>query len=69
MAGGGAPLALLGWRAQSPHFWPTGVVTMQRGQIGLPQLEHVSLVSTPGWLMQVGVMLVWSAVIASSCPY
>jgi hypothetical protein len=51
-------LALLGWRAQSPHFWPTAVVTMQRGQIGLPQLEHVSLVSTPGWLTQVGVMLV-----------
>jgi hypothetical protein len=35
---------------------------MQRVQIGSPQLEHVSLVSTLGWFTQVGARFVWSAV-------
>src|SRR4051812_20609168 len=49
----GVPLARLLWRAHSGHFWPTGVDTMQRGQIGAPQLEQLRRVSTPGWARQV----------------
>jgi hypothetical protein len=42
-----------GWRAQSRHLIPTGAGTMQSGQIGLPQFEHDTPVSTLGWLAQV----------------
>jgi hypothetical protein len=35
--------------AQSRHLIPTGAGTMQSGQIGLPQLEHETSVSTRGW--------------------
>jgi hypothetical protein len=28
---------------------PTGVEVMQSGQIGLPQFEHETPVSRPGW--------------------
>jgi hypothetical protein len=48
--------------AQRGHFCPTAVVTMQRVQIGSPQFEQVSLVSTLGWFTQVGARFVWSAV-------
>jgi hypothetical protein len=48
--------------AQLGHFCPTAVVTMHRVQIGSPQLEHVSRVSTLGWFTQVGAKFVWSAV-------
>jgi hypothetical protein len=37
---------------------------MQRGQIGSPQLEQVSLVSTLGWLTHVGARLACSVVIS-----
>ena len=33
----------------SGHRIPTGVGVMQSGQIGRPQLEHETAVSTPGW--------------------
>jgi hypothetical protein len=36
-------------RAHSGQRIPTGVTVMQSGQIGLPQLEHCTLVSRPGW--------------------
>ena len=42
-----------GWRAHSRHLIPTGAGTMQSGQIGLPQFEHETPVSTFGWLAQV----------------
>ena len=38
-----------GSRAHSGHLKPTGVSTMQSGQIGRPQLEHETRVSRPGW--------------------
>ena len=41
-----------GCRAQSLHLIPTGAITMQSGQIGLPQVEHETAVSTFGWLAQ-----------------
>jgi hypothetical protein len=37
---------------------------MHRGQIGSPQLEQVSLVSTFGWLTQVGARFACSVVIS-----
>ena len=42
-----------GWRAHSGHLIPTGAGTMQSGQIGLPQFEQDTPVSTFGWLAQV----------------
>jgi hypothetical protein len=50
--------------AQRGHFWPTAVATMQRGQIGSPQVEQVSLVSTFGWLTHVGARFACSVVIS-----
>ena len=41
-----------GRRAQSRHLIPTAAGTMQSGQIGLPQEEHETPVSTFGWLAQ-----------------
>jgi hypothetical protein len=41
-------------RAQSRHLTPTGACTMQSVQIGFPQLEHETSVSTFGWLAQRG---------------
>jgi hypothetical protein len=37
------------WLAQSGQRIPTGVVVMQSGQMGLPQLEHETPVSREGW--------------------
>jgi hypothetical protein len=37
------------WRAHSGQRMPTGVAVMQSGQIGLPQFEHETPVSRPGW--------------------
>src|SRR5919198_5529875 len=42
-----------GMRAHSQHLMPTGAGTMQSGQIGFPQLEQRTPVSTLGWLAQV----------------
>src|SRR5690349_19686637 len=42
-----------GWRAHSRHLIPTGAGTMQSGQIGLPQFEQDTPVSTFGWLAHV----------------
>ena len=42
-----------GMRAQSRHLIPTGAGTMQSGQIGLPQFEQRTPVSTLGWLAHV----------------
>ena len=36
-------------REHSGHRIPTGVGVMQSGQIGRPQLEQETPVSTPGW--------------------
>ena len=36
-------------REHSGHLIPTGVGVMQSGQIGRPQLEQETPVSTPGW--------------------
>src|SRR6266540_7358340 len=65
----GSPLARPDCLAQRGHFWPTAVVTMQRVQIGSPQLEQVSLVSTFGWLTHVGARFFWSVAIVgpSTC--
>ena len=41
-----------GSRAQSRHLMPTAACTMQSGQIGLPQSEQETAVSTLGWLAQ-----------------
>jgi hypothetical protein len=41
-----------GWRAHSRHLIPTAAGTMQSGQMGLPQLEQETPVSTFGWLAQ-----------------
>ncbi len=41
-----------GMRAHSRHLMPTGAGTMQSGQIGLPQFEQDTPVSTFGWLAQ-----------------
>jgi len=60
--GSGFPLARPLCLAHRGHFCPTAVVTMQRAQIGSPQFEQVSLVSTLGWFTQVGARLVESAV-------
>jgi hypothetical protein len=38
----------LGRRAQSRHLMPTAACTMQSGQIGFPQSEHETAVSTLG---------------------
>src|SRR5919198_3913343 len=62
----GVPLALAGCLEQRGHFWPTTVLTMQRGQIGSPQLEQVRRVSTPGWLTHAGTTGAGSTLIASS---
>jgi hypothetical protein len=48
MAVGGVARARRLCLAQFGHFCPTAVDTMQRGQIGVPQFEQVSLVRTPG---------------------
>ena len=40
-------------RAHSRHLIPTGAGTMQSGQIGLPQFEQDTRVSTFGWLAHV----------------
>jgi hypothetical protein len=37
---------------------PTGAWIMQSGQIGLPQFEHETYVSTDGWLAQCGTVSV-----------
>jgi hypothetical protein len=42
-----------GWRAHSWHLIPTGAGTMQSGQMGLPQDEQETPVSTFGWFAQV----------------
>ena len=60
--GSGLPLARPLCLAQRGHFCPTAVVTMHRVQIGSPQFEQVSRVSTLGWFTQVGATFVWSAV-------
>ena len=36
-------------REHSGQRMPTGVEVMQSGQIGLPQFEHETPVSRPGW--------------------
>ena len=41
------------WREQSGQRMPTGVAVMQSGQIGLPQFEQRTPVSTFGWLAHV----------------
>ncbi len=40
---------LVRWLAQSGQRIPTGVVVMQSGQMGLPQLEQETAVSREGW--------------------
>src|SRR3954447_603808 len=42
-----------GMRAHSRHLIPTGAGTMQSGQIGLPQFEQRTPVSTFGWLAHI----------------
>jgi len=37
------------WREHSGQRMPTGVVVMQSGQIGRPQLEQETPVSREGW--------------------
>ena len=56
--GSGLPLARPLCLAQRGHFCPTAVATMQRVQIGSPQFEQVSRVSTLGWFTQVGARFV-----------
>ena len=40
---------LVRWLAHSGQRIPTGVVVMQSGQIGRPQLEQETPVSREGW--------------------
>src|SRR6266536_507581 len=62
----GVPLARADCFAQRGHFCPTTVFTMQRGQMGSPQLEQVSRVSTSGWFTHAGAMCAESVAIATS---
>jgi len=48
----GTCLSVRDGRAQSGHLIPTGAGTEQRVQMGVPQDEHVSSVSSTGWRAQ-----------------
>ena len=48
LAGLSRTSALRGMRAQSRHLTPTGACTMQSVQMGFPQFEHDTSVSTFG---------------------
>src|SRR6266704_3317894 len=62
----GLPRARVDCLAQRGHFCPTTVLTMQRAQIGSPQFEQVSRVSTSGWLTHAGTTGAESVAIAFS---
>src|SRR5262245_45108705 len=62
----GVPSARADCLAQRGHFCPTTVLTMQRVQIGSPQLEQVSRVSVSGWLTHAGTTCAESVAIAIS---
>src|SRR5579864_4329161 len=53
-------------RAHSRHLMPTAAGTMQSGQIGFPQFEHETAVSTFGWLAQYTVVPVDTAASVAS---